>query len=517
MLNFTVYKKTACLSCIFVGLWATACPASRPTHTTFDDVVQKAQTLSQEPFDAANNTLPDPLKEIGYDEWRGLRFNTAKTLWANEPFSVQFFHPGFIYQYPVLINTLEKKASARLPFSTDLFTYTDTNAGYKELLTSQVGFAGFRVHYPLNSATYADELISFLGASYFRALGKNLAYGISARGLAIDTAEPTGEEFPFFSEFWIIRPAANAKEISFYALLESESLTGAYAFVVRPGDETLVDVKSVLFFRKKIKKLGLAPLTSMFFYGENSGPRPGTDFRPEVHDSDGILIQGASGEWTWHPLVNPKTLLTNSFGGGPPLGFGLIQRDTNFDHYQDLEARYDKRPSVWVTPQNNWGSGRLELLQIPTENEYNDNIGAYWVIDQDFEPGDSFEYGYTLAWHAGNRKRSPLVSVEATRITRKSNSVVFLVDFLPNDSQKSIPSEALSADIQILDDYTITSSQIIKNDVTGGWRLIIHVDLDPDGLLDKMLPNHKPAVELRAFLKEGVASISETWSYTYLP
>jgi glucans biosynthesis protein len=478
-------------------------------------VIKKAQALSKEPFNAHNNNLPEPLRKIGYDEWRDMRFNAAKSLWAGEPFSVQFFHPGFIYQEPVIINYVEKNKTARIPFSADLFDYSQSTN--KRLLVDDVGFAGFRVHYPINSLEYADEIVSFLGASYFRALGKNLAYGISARGLAIDTAEPSGEEFPYFREFWIIHPAANAKKISFYALLESESITGAYAFTVSPGEETLVDVRGVLFFRKKIRKLGLAPLTSMFFYSENAGSKPATDFRPEIHDSDGLLIKGVSGEWTWHPLANPKTLLINSFGGGQPLGFGLIQRDTNFDHYQDLEARYDKRPSVWVTPKNNWGSGHLELLQIPTENEYNDNIVAYWVVEEPFEPGDSFDHSYTMAWYNGSRKRSALACVEATRIVAKPESAMFIVDFLLDPLQAPSSGKNISTDIQILNGYKITSSQLIKNTVTNGWRLVIHVDLNQQNFLDKMLPDHKPAMELRAFLKEGNVPITETWSYTYLP
>lgn len=515
MINFICYKKTACLACVILGLWNTAGLTASAPRTSFEDVIKKAHTLSTEPFKTQDNNLPEVLKKIGYDEWRDLRFNSAKSLWANEPFSVQFFHPGFIFQEPIIINYIDKRSTTRIPFSPDLFDYTQTD--YKEILLDDIGFAGFRIHYPINSKEYADEIISFLGASYFRALGKNLAYGMSARGLAIDTAEPTGEEFPYFREFWIIHPGANANELSFYALLESESLTGAYAFVVRPGEETLVDVKSVLFFRKEIRKLGLAPLTSMFFYGENTGLKTESDFRPEVHDSDGLLINDKSGEWIWHPLVNPESLLINSFGGGQPLGFGLIQRDTAFDHYQDLEARYDKRPSVWVTPNNDWGAGHLELLQIPTENEYNDNIGAYWVVENSFQPGDSFEYNYTLSWYAGNRKRSALASVEATRIVTKPERVMFLVDFLADPSQSIALIKDLSADIQVFNDYTITSSQIIKNTVTNGWRLVIHIDLDQQNLLNKMLPNHKPAIELRAFLKDNNVPITETWSYTYLP
>lgn len=516
MINFNFRERTTIFfSCIALLLWSSACPAEPTKPTRFKDVVEKAQMLSERPFLKTDNNVPDSLKKIGYDEWRDIRFNTAKSLWANNPFSVQFFHLGGLYQEPVVINSVDKNTTTKIPFSLNLFDYTQSNqAG---LLLDDLGFAGFRVHYPINSAEYADEIISFIGASYFRALGKNLVYGISARGLAVDIAELTGEEFPYFREFWIINPAPKAKELLFYALLESESLTGAYSFVIRPGEETLVKVKSVLFFRKKIRKLGLAPLTSMFFYGENTNSKAGIDFRPEVHDSDGLLIQETSGEWTWHPLINPENLLINSFGGGQPLGFGLIQRDMNFDHFQDLEARYDKRPSVWISPKSDWGPGHIELLQIPTENEFNDNIGAYWVIDKSFEPGQSFEYDYTMKWHAGNRKRSVLASIESTRIVTKPDNVMFIIEFIPDPSQADFSLENISTDIQIFNGYTVTANQIIENPVTNGWRLVLKVDLNEEGMLNKMLSKQSPSVELRAFLKQDNIPISETWSYTYLP
>ncbi|MBU1086977.1 MAG: glucan biosynthesis protein G [Candidatus Omnitrophica bacterium] len=515
MINFIFHKKTIFISGIALLLWTLTCQAATLKPTRFKDVVAKAQMLSEKPFLETSNNLPDELKKIGYDEWRDIRFNPAKSLWAGKPFSIQFFHLGGLYQEPVIINSVNKDNTTNIPFSLDLFDYTQS--AHKGLLSSNLGFAGFRIHYPINSAKYADEIISFIGASYFRALGKDLGYGISARGLAIDIAELSGEEFPYFREFWIIKPGAKAKEISFYALLESENLTGAYSFIVRPGEETLVKVKSVLFFRKKIRKLCLAPLTSMFFCGENTKSRANSDFRPEVHDSDGLLIQDTLGEWTWHPLINPENLLINSFSGGQPLGFGLLQRDMNFDHYQDLEARYDKRPSVWICPKSDWGQGHLELLQLPTENEFNDNIGAYWVMDKSFEPGESFEFAYTMNWHSGNRKKSVLASVESTRIVTKPESIMFIIEFLPDPSQEEFSSKDISANIQILNGYSVKASQVIENTVTQGCRLIIHVDLDKEGMLDKMLYKHNPPVELRAFLKKDNLPITETWSYTYQP
>ena len=515
MIDFNIHKKTLLFSCAALLLWSITSQAQPLTPTRFKDVAAKARELAKKPFMETTNKAPDTLKKIDYDQWRNIRFNPAKSLQLNKFFSIQFFHFGGLYQQSVIINTVNKKNTTNIPFSPHFFDYSQS--AYKGVMINDLDFAGFRIHYPINSLDYADEIIAFLGASYFRSLGRNLNYGLSARGLAIDVAELTGEEFPYFREFWIKKPAPNARKISFYALMDSKSLTGAYSFSVIPGEETLVNVKSIIFFRKKVKKLGIAPLTSMFFYGENTPSRAGMDFRPEVHDSDGLLIQETNGEWTWHPLINPKNLLINSFSGKRPLGFGLIQRDMNFDHYQDIETRYDNRPSAWISPKSEWGPGHIELLKIPTENEFNDNIGVYWVMDRFFEPGQSFEFAYTIHWYAGNRKRASLASVESTRIVAKPKNVMFIIEFSPGQKQEELSIKNISADIVSLNDYKIKTSQIIENPVTRGWRLVIEVALNDESMLNKMLSQTNPILELRAFLKQDNTPISETWSYSYQP
>ncbi len=483
--------------------------------TGFEDVVGRTKALAQKPFEAPGRDLPDVLKKMGYDEWRGIRFKPARSLWAEAPFSVQFFHPGFLYQHPVTIHYVDRDGTHLAPFAPDLFDYE--SATLKGRLSEDHGFAGFRVHYPLNTPKYADELVSFLGASYFRALGRDLAYGMSARGLAVNTAEDTGEEFPLFREFWIVRPAPGAKNLTIYALLDSDSVAGAYAFTVTPGDETRMKVDSVLFIRQHIQKLGVAPLTSMFFYGENSGFKGDTDFRPEVHDSDGFQVRASSGEWIWHPLVDPQRLLINAFGGGQPAGFGIMQRDIDFDHYQDLEARYERRPSVWVSPVGDWGQGHLELVQLPTATEYNDNIVAYWVPERALEAGDTVRYAYTLSWHSARYPRSPQGYVAATRIVKKSDGAMFFVDFEGGELKTVYAQKALDPDVWVSRGARITGTQLMRNTVTGGWRLVIHARWDDPGFIEGLLPNQRPAVEFRAFLKDGPRAATETWSYTYLP
>src|SRR5205085_6387853 len=156
-------------------------------------------------------------------------------------------------------------------------------------------------------------------------------------------------------------------QVTVYALLESQRATGAYRFDIVPGAETVVRVQARLYLRAaatQVATLGIAPLTSMFFSGENQ-PRRG-DFRPEVHDSDGLQVATGDGEWLWRPLQNPARMTVTSFAVRELRGFGLMQRDRTFSSYEDTEARYERRPSAWVRPLSDWGPGRVELVQLPT-------------------------------------------------------------------------------------------------------------------------------------------------------
>ncbi len=485
-------------------------------NISFQDVMDKACSLAKKSHQKpVRNDIPESLMKIGYDQWRDIAYNPAKSLWLCDDFSVQFFHRGFIFPEAVTVHYADKKGVQTMPFSPDLFHYKKGN--YGDQVKGDIGFSGFRLHYPFKRSDFTDELVSFLGASYFRALGRDHFYGLSARGLAVNTGEDIGEEFPFFREFWIIRPSSFSRKITVYALMESVSLTGAYEFTIHPGEQTVMEVKCTVFIREPVRKLGIAPLTSMFCFGENCEDMRKADFRPEVHDSDGILLQTQAGEWIWHPLVNPKRTLTNSFSVDQPKGFGLMQRDTNFDHYQDLYARYDRRPSAWVTPQGDWGSGHVELFQFPTANEYADNVTAYWVPNKIYKPGESLQFAYTLSWCSPRHKRPMLSIVESTRISRKEKRITFMIDFLPDEKKKSLFKRDLTADIQLFNGYKLSGSQIIKNPVTGGVRLMIQIRLDKKGFLDEVVPDELPAVDVMACIKDKNERVTETWSYTYLP
>ncbi|HKY91456.1 MAG TPA: glucan biosynthesis protein G [Nevskiaceae bacterium] len=481
---------------------------------TFEDVAKKAQALAAQPYKQPDSPLPKELLDLTYDQYRDIRFRTDKSLWRNRnlPFEIQFFHPGLYFRHPVRINLINREGASPYPFRSNQFDYGRLNpqldpSKYEE----NIGFAGFRVHFNLNNPGYKDEVVVFQGASYFRALGKEQRYGLSARGLAVDTAMLSGEEFPTFTEFWLAWPSAKDQHLVVYALLDSKRVTGAYRFEIVPGATTVMNVQGRVFLRESVAKLGLAPLTSMFFFGENQ--RSGAeDYRPEVHDSDGLMMQLGNGEWLWRPLVNPRRLLVTSFATQNPKGFGLMQRDRDFDHYEDLEARYDLRPSVWVEPRNNWGPGRIELVMIPTPDETNDNVVAYWVPDNPPAPGRSLDYSYRVSWQKAEETRPPTgYALQSRRghgwIREPDDSVRMIVDFDGPKLRELKPDTNLFGAIWLGDNGELLERQVFRNEVTGAWRLSFRFRRqDPE-----------KAVEMRAYLKNDQDILTETWSYVLAP
>ncbi|HEX5867793.1 MAG TPA: glucan biosynthesis protein G, partial [Beijerinckiaceae bacterium] len=368
--------------------------APPPNPFRFEDVVRRARDLAAVPYDAAVPPLPPPLAQLDFDAYRDIRFRPDRALLggAGGPFRMHLFHLGFLFQRPVTVNVIRDGVPTPVPYQPQLFDYGRTKI--ERPLPINVGFAGFRLHYPLNDPRVFDELIAFLGSSYFRFLSRGQRYGLSARALAIGVDGET-EEFPFLREFWVEAAPAGAERAVIYALLDSASVTGAYRFEVYPGAETTLDVAATLFPRRSIAAVGLAPLTSMFYEGENDR-RGADDFRPELHDSDGLLLHTGSGEWIWRPLHNPAKKWISAFVDNNPRGFGLVQRDRTFENYQDLEAHYHQRPGYWVEPTGQWGEGFVKLVEIPTGNETHDNVVAYWQPKQPYEPGQEIAFSYRM-------------------------------------------------------------------------------------------------------------------------
>ena len=499
-----------------VGLLALA-SAHAALAFGFNDVAVRAKQLASKPYQAPADTLPRELRELRYDQYREIRFKSDQAYWRRDklPFELGFFHEGSYYDQPVKINEVSPAGVREIRFDPRLFDYGPVKLDPKQL--QKLGFAGFRVHYPMNTPKYKDEVIVFLGASYFRGIGKGQVYGLSARGLAIDTALNSGEEFPRFTDFWIERPAANAKELTIYALLNSRRATGAYRFVIKPGSDTAVDVKAQLYMRENVSKLAIAPLTSMFFFGENQ-PAPALDFRPEVHDSDGLSVLSGTGEWIWRPLTNPKRLLVSSFGTTNPGGFGLMQRDRAFSSYQEIGDRYELRPSAWVEPVGKWGAGRVELVQIPTPDETNDNVVAYWVPENPPKPHQPFNLEYRLLWQKDADKKPALAWVTQTRRShgwttkrpderKPDDTIAFVVDFEGPALAKLPPNAPVEPVFSADANGKIESIFGQPNTATGGWRVTVRL---------KRVDDDKP-VEMRGYLRSGGTGLSETWSYLLPP
>jgi glucans biosynthesis protein len=503
------------------GCWLLLASAAVAQAFGLEQVAELARQRAAQPWQAPASELPPDLAALDYDGLRDIRFRTDRALWrdAGLPFEAMLFHRGRYHPQPVRVHEVLDNGEVRpVPWRAGDYDYGRNTVAPQAW--PELGHAGLRVHYPLNTDSYKDELIVFLGASYFRALGAGQQYGLSARGLAIDTAGAAGpEEFPRFSEFWIQRPGPGDRELVLYALLESPRATGGYRFTVRPGATTVVEVAARVHLRagvvQPITTLGIAPLTSMFLAGENQ-PRA-ADFRPEVHDSDGLLVESATGEWLWRPLQNPRQPVVNSFVLPGLRGFGLMQRDRAFASYEDAEARYERRPSAWVQPLGDWGPGRVELLQLPTPDETHDNIAAYWVPARLPAPGEAIDFAYALHWQGDAPQRPPgawtvqsrrgFGYVRTEQLPELADQVQYVVDFA-GPALDALPPQAPVRAVASSDANGRIEQQLAYfNPATRQWRMTLRVRrIDPA----------RP-VELRAFLQHGNDTLSETWTTLVLP
>lgn len=454
-----------------------------------DDVSVKAKDLAGQKYEAPRSNLPNEFREMKFADYQKIRFLTEKAEWADQktPFKLSFYHQGMHFDTPVKINEISANTVTEIKYDPNRFDFGDVKFDPKA--TEKLGYAGFRVLYPINKADKQDEIMTMLGASYFRVVGKGHTYGLSARGLAIDTALPSGEEFPRFSEFWIQQPKATDKHLVIYALLDSPRATGAYRLTLRPGADTIVDVKARVFLRDKVGKLGLAPLTSMYLFGANQ-PSKVLNYRRELHDSSGLSIHAGNGEWIWRPLNNPKHLAVSNFSVENPRGFGLLQRGRDFSHYEDLDDRYDKRPSAWIEPKGDWGKGTVDLVEIPTADETNDNIVAFWNPEKQPEPGQPLDFAYRLHWtideaalHSPDSAwvqqtlRSTGDVKQSNLIRQPDGSVAYLVDF-EGPSLAALPENAdVRSQVSVGDNAELVENSVRYNPETKGWRLTLRMKI----------------------------------------
>jgi periplasmic glucans biosynthesis protein len=486
---------------------SSACARARADEVfDFEVLRYQAKMLAAKPYVQRPSTVPASLLKLDYDHYRDIRFRPEESLWRRDrlPFELQFFHPGFGFDRTVQVNTGRDRSFEPVKFSPALFDY---GANRIPSVPSSMGFAGFRILYPLNKP--GDELGAFLGASYFRFVCQRAVYGLSARGLAVNTGDPGGEEFPAFREFWVERPEPDAKTLTVYALLDGPSAAGAFRFLITPGAETVTLVHEVIYCRRNPAVLGLAPLTSMFWHGKNTNVTYG-DFRPEVHDSDGLMVFTGAGEWLWRPLTNPDSARAASFSDLNPRGFGLLQRERRFECYEDLEAFYHMRPSAWVEPVGLWGEGSVRLVELHTPDEASDNIVAFWVPAALPPPGEPIELSYRLHWFI-DQIHPPAGYAVSTRhgrsATHERDLERFVVDFGGAYLEKEGPDPNIEPVVTVGPGAALANATVQRNPFDGTWKVAFA--LKPDG-------SGRP-VELRCFLRKTPHVLTETWSYLWQP
>ncbi len=488
------------------------------------ELEDRARRLAQFPHDPPGRRVPASINGLDWDAWREIRFKPDGNLLdsPNSRFRLQAFHLGHLFKRPVRLNLVRGDVAEPIAYSANDFDYG--HHAFDPPLPADLGYAGWRMNYPLNKPGVMDELISFIGSSYFRLLGRGQVYGLSARGLSIGTGRlDNNEEFPFFREFWFRAPEEGADpandKLVFHALLDSPSITGAYSFELHPGDVSRIDVSATLFARRRIEDLGIAPLTSMYFIGENdrhyNDRNRYDDYRPEMHDSDGLKLHLADGRWIWRPLRNPQIQELSYYHTTDLRGFGLMQRDRDFSHYQDIDLAYQQRPSYWIEPKGNWGPGRIELVELATKDETADNIVVAWLPKEAIEPDKPMTFAYTL--HAGldfsklsqlgrveHTFNAPVGALGAVREQKHHGARRFLIDFAGGELDRHLAKpESLQVVVNVTGGKTIRSF-VTPNPQLPGVRAILDV---------KGFPTD--TIYIDAHLRAGDVPVTETWSYRW--
>lgn len=484
-------------------------PVSHADTFDLDTLAGKAEKLAKEPYQPPQQ-VPQFLRDLSFSQHREMRFKPDMSLWheSGSDFQAMMLLPGSYYSNAVDLYQIDREGVHPIGFDKNDFTYTDDALAKR--IPADLGYAGFKLTYPLNASDTQNQFLVFAGATYFRGVGRDQHFGLSARGIAIDTGLTSGEEVPLFRSFWMERPNPDAKSMVVYGLLDGASLTGAYRFRIHPGDTTEIEVTARLFFRKNVQMAGMAPLTSMFYYGENT-IRPVGEWRPQVHDSDGLLVHdGASGEWLWRPLINPSKLRMSYLQTDNVRGFGLLQRDTDFASYEDSEARYDNRPSAWVETEGDWGKGSVVLVEIPTNAEINDNIVAFWKSDKPVKAGDTMTLKYKLGFgpasmpeESAGRAMQTFVG-DGNRIGGGSVDGAYrvIVDFNGGKLKDLKPDASVVSKVTGDENTEVLEHFVEYLPTTGSWRLSMLVR-----------PAKGQMMSLRAFLSMGDKPLTETWTY----
>jgi glucans biosynthesis protein len=521
----TAVASSVALSAFGLPLGARAATAGlklgKPQPFSFDALIKEMQSRATQTYEQPTSLPQSVLERIDYQQHGKIKFNTGFALFRDGPgeFPVTFFHLGKYFRAPVHAYALsaagQNAVASEILYESAYFTMPPDSPARE--LPKGAGFAGFRLQESRTGDQqkldwHTNDWVAFLGASYFRAIGELAQYGLSARGIAIDVASPgRPEEFPDFTRFYFEPTAAGSQAVTVYAALEGPSVTGAYEFVMQRGKEIVMDIEAHVFLRRDVSQLGIAPMTSMYWYSETNKPAT-VDWRPEIHDSDGLAMWNGAGEYIWRPLNDTAHPITSTFADKSPRGFGLLQRDRSFDHYLD-GVHYERRPSLWVEPLSDWGEGSVQLVELPTDDETMDNIVAMWVPKQPAKAGSSLQLHYRLTWSAGEPHETALARCVATRTgrggepgqNRPRGVRKFVVEFLGGRlgtlPYGTRPQPVLTASSGTFSDIF---TEAVPDSVPGHWRA--QFDFTAAGT---------DVVDMRLFLKNADQTLSETWLYQY--
>lgn len=504
MLRRDVLKALAALAAVPTASLAAdrRLRAGAPAPFNSQTVMKRARALAASDF-IPRQTIPQAWQDISYDQYREIWFDPRNAYWSDTdlPQHIDVFPPGLYFPRAVEINVVADGAARPLVFDLNVFQRSDQ---FPDLpLNEHMGYSGLRLRADLRDNGNFTEYAVFQGASYFRGIGTGETYGLSARGLALKTADPSGEEFPEFIAFWVEEPRKLSGSVTLHALLDSPSCTGAFRFEITDGDVLNMEVEATLFARTEMNHVGIAPLTSMFLFDPTDRTRF-SDWRPNVHDSDGLMIHNGAGEEIWRPLANPKTLQVSAFGDVNPKGFGLMQRKRDFEDFNDLEALYHNRPSVWITPRGDWGEGAVTLVEIPADLEIYDNIVAYWRPSTPIQAGAEYNIRYGLEWGADPSPRpDPLVRVLNTAMgARPEGGQVVVIDF---ENGESIPENLNELEVTLRASTGRAMPPIVqRNPVTNGPRVAF--TFHPEG---------SKVAEFRVQLRSSDTPASEIWLYRW--
>lgn len=492
------------IAAIFVGAGAlpARAEASHPIDRAFAEASARATRLAAAPYAAPASTLPSVFSDADYDAYRKLRPRPEATLWgkAGNPFGVLPLPRGWLYPDAVNLHLIGRdgvETKFDSPNAVDFVDYPAATDGDRHAL----GVSGWRAITKPGVAGDGYEFAVIQGGTYLRAVGQGQVYGVSARALAIGTGSPNGEEFPRFTDFWILESETSDDTLRFVAVSDSPSAVAAYRFALRPGSDAIIDVAAEIHPRVDISEAGVAPLSSMYLHG-SADPRASNDNRPEVHDSDGLAIVARSGEAIWRPLGNPLHIQGSAFSG-TPASFGFQQRDRDPAAYADGEAKYERRPSVMIEPVGDWGEGDVHLLEIPTANEYADNVAAWWRPAQPWRAGEVYRIAYRLHWSDASTATgvARVISTEVGMAPETDRLRRFDIAF---EADAALPAGVLKPDVWSAGGQ-LSNIRVARD---GERRLRLRFDLEPGAA---------PVVELHAAIGGETSQLTETWLFRWTP